>query len=331
MRSQRAKVVATTVIVARIVPVRLELEQRLRIRSARSRTAAHADRHTDTRANGHAADAAHHDAAVVHHLRRRRLAQRTLRRVRLQLILAGGLRQQNRLRVRHLLDLRQQFRLRLDAIDVLALLKVLVLRVRIRQIVVLVLVTPAPAEVAGYEADEQREYRTGQHGHHQRLDGVLRIDDVRRDLRTAAAVEVLVLHDVDHLAAGAVQILAGAAVMMVAGMVEQIGIVAVALLLDGAGVFGRHFAGWTGGMLAGGDILVEIGFLQPARRSVRSAFAGDLVPGAVRVLEGDAFGAAGDLDAVAAMQLDGYHLAVGDDDQFAVVVAALLRVVCGIE
>lgn len=99
-------------------------------------------------------------------------------------------------------------------------------------------------------------------------------------------------------------------------------------------------------MLTGGDLGVEVRLVGPARSAVRATFASNLVPSAVRILQRNTVAGRGNKKlikmvekavigwasvpatvyflTVTSVQWDGENLAVGNNDQFAIIVAAVL-------
>lgn len=110
---------------------------------------------------------------------------------------------------------------------------------------------PSTTEIAGDKAHEQRENRSCQHRHDDRLDRVLSVYRVSCYLWSTDPIIALVLHDASLLA------------------VSHVELVTVALLRLDVGLFaGAGLARGTRRVLARGDLRVEVRFVGPSGRTV---------------------------------------------------------------
>lgn len=127
---------------------------------------------------------------------------------------------------------------------------------------------PSTTEIAGDKAHEQRENRGCQHSHDDGLDRVLSVYRVSCYLWSTDSIIALILHDASLLA------------------VAHVKLVAVAFLrLDVRLLAGAGLARGTRRVLAGGDLRVEVRFVGPPGRAMRTTFSGNLVPCTVRILK----------------------------------------------
>lgn len=201
---------------------------------------------------------------------------------------------------------------------------------------------PSTTEIAGDKAHEQSENSRCQHSHDDCLDSVLSVYRISCYLWSTDSIIALVLHDARFLS------------------ITHVEFVAVALLrLDVGFLASSGLARRTRRVLTRGNLRVEVRFVGPSGRAVRTTFAGDLVPSTVWILECNTIAGekwsgkvikieapwnmsglvgwviewAVDLPAtvyflaVTSVQGNGQYLAVGDNNQFAIIVITVLGLI----
>lgn len=131
--------------------------------------------------------------------------------------------------------------------------------------------------------------------------------DKRKFVIYTRTVFLLVLHNIDDFTAGAFFTRSH----RILGEFIMIG----GNSTDASGVLVDAFARWTRRVGSGGDALQKPGGISSCRSDESATFSLDLVPSAIRILEGDAFTARQNSVAVTTMESECLNLTIRNDDQ----------------